>query len=222
MACKFRASMNRVPHPIVLSLTTAALLASLCLSVHAEKADRTKPLMVAADRQGSVDLLKQVVVFSGNVAVTKGSIVIKADRVEVRETPDGYRLAIAIGSADRPATFRQKRDDIDEYIDGHAERLEYDERGDVIRFVNNASVRRLRGASTGDEITGRLITYNNTTEVFSVSNTTGPDPAASGPTERVRAVLTPREGTPAAQAAALAASQVAPPLRLSPSLGGKP
>ena len=91
----------------------------------------------------------------------------------------------------------------------------------MIRFVNNASVRRLRGATAGDEITGNLITYDNNTEVFSVSATPGPDSAASGPSERVRAVLTPREGSPAAQAAQ-AASQAGPALRLSPSLGGKP
>lgn len=178
--------------------------------------------MVAADRQGSVDLLKQVVVFSGNVVVTKGSIVIKAERVEVRESPEGYRLAIAIGSIDRPATFRQKRDNLDEYIDGHAERLEYDEKGDVIRFVNNAAVRRLQGATAGDEITGSLITYDNTTEVFSVSATPGANSAASGVSERVRAVLTPREGSAAAQQAAQAASQAGSTLRFSPSLGGKP
>ena len=222
MARKFRASMNHISPLFSPTLATVALAALLCLPAHAEKADRTQPLTVAADRQGSVDLLKQVVVFSGNVTVTKGSIVIKAERVEVRESPDGYRLAVAIGTADRPATFRQKRDGLDEYIDGQAERLEYDEKGDLIRFVNTASVRRLRGATAGDEITGSLITYDNTTEVFSVSAASGPELAASGASERVRAVLTPREGTPAAQAAAQAASQAVPALRLSPSLGRKP
>src|ERR1700752_2201655 len=99
-------------------LPTAALLALVVLAAPAgaEKADRAKPLNVAADRQGTVDLLKQVIVFSGNVIITKGTIIIKADKVEVRETPDGYRSAVAIGSAGKPATFRQKRDGVDEYI----------------------------------------------------------------------------------------------------------
>ncbi len=221
MACKFHASMSRTPFLPLSTLVAAAFAASLATSVHAEKADRAKPLNVAADRQGTLDLLKQVVVFGGNVIITKGSIVIKADRVEVRETPDGYRTAVAIGATGRPATFRQKRDGIDEYIDGQADRLEYDEKGDVIRFVNNAVVRRLRGASIGDEITGSLITYDNTTEVFSVSGGTGADPATGGTGGRVRAVLTPREGTPAAMAAAQAASQAEPQLKSSPALGGK-
>ena len=202
--------------PVAFLGLLAALLAA---PAQAEKADRAKPLNVAADRQGTVDLLKQVVEFSGNVIITKGTIVIKADKVEVRETPDGYRTAVAIGSSARPATFRQKRDGIDEYIDGQAERLEYDDKGDTIRFVNNASVRRLRGATIGDEITGNLITYDNTTEVFSVSggNNANATPGSSG--GRVRAVLTPREGTPAAAEAASAAA--APPLKSSPALGDK-
>jgi lipopolysaccharide export system protein LptA len=214
MACKIHAFMK--PHfSFSLLASLAAVLAVLGAPAQAEKADRAKPLNVAADRQGTVDLLKQVVVFSGNVIITKGTIVIKADRVEVRETPEGYRTAVAIGSPARPATFRQKRDGVDEYIDGQAERLEYDDKADTIRFVNNAIVRRLRGATLGDEITGSLITYDNTTEVFSVSGSTAA--AAPGSTGgRVRAVLTPREGTPAAAEAASAAA-----LRSSPTLGEK-
>jgi lipopolysaccharide export system protein LptA len=207
------------PISSVVSALSSALLALLLVApAQAEKADRGKPLNVAADRQGTVDLLKQVVVFSGNVIITKGTIVIKADRVEVREMPDGYRTAVAIGGAGRPATFRQKRDGVDEYIDGQAERLEYDDKADTIRFVNNAIVRRLRGASIGDEITGSLITYDNTTEVFSVSGGSSANAASGATGGRVRAVLTPREGTPAA---AEAASAAAAPLRSSPALGDK-
>ena len=195
----------------------AAVALAMCNPAHAEKADRNKPLNVAADRQGTVDLLKQVVVFSGNVIITKGTIVMKADRVEVREGPDGYRTAIATGSNAHPATFRQKRDGVDEFIDGQAERIEYDERSDTIRFINHAVVRRLRGATIADEITGSLISYDNTTEVFSVQG--GSQAVSAGnPGGRVRAVLTPREGT---RAAAEAASSAALPLRSSPSIGEK-
>jgi len=211
--------MNPRHHPTISSLASALFALWLCVPAHAEKADRSKPLNVAADRQGTVDLLKQVVVFSGNVIITKGSIVIKADRVEVRESPDGYRTAVAVGTAGRPATFRQKRDGVDEYIDGQAERLEYDDKGDVVRFVNNAVVRRLRGSTVGDEITGNLITYDNTTEVFSVSGGLAGSAAASTPGGRVRAVLAPRAGT--AAAAEAAASQAAPPLKPGPALGDK-
>jgi len=185
---------------------------------HAEKADRTKPLNVVADRDGNFDLLKQVVVFSGNVTITKGTIIIKADRVEVRERPDGYKIALAFGSASHPATFRQKRDGVDEYWEGEAERLEFDGRANAVRFVNNAQLRQLRGATPASEIAGNLITYDATTEKTTVTG--GAKPTAANPNGRITSVITPRQGTEAAAeieaAAAMAASA---PLKTSPALG---
>jgi len=200
-------------------LALAAALVAGCGSLvpaHAERADRFKPLNVEADLPGKIDLLKQFIVFNGNVVVTKGTMTIRATRIEVHETPDGYHTAVAFGAANRPATFREKRDGVDEYVEGEAERLEYDGKTDTVRFVNHASVRRLRGGSVADEITGNLVTYDGISEVFSVSGG-GPSTPAN-PGGRVRAVLTPREGSPAAQAAASAAS-AAPALRSSQGLG---
>ncbi|MEO5843956.1 MAG: lipopolysaccharide transport periplasmic protein LptA [Caldimonas sp.] len=191
---------------------------ALALPVQAEKADRFKPLNVEADLPGKIDLLNQFVVFNGNVVVTKGTMTIRAARIEVRELPDGYHTAVAFGSPTQHATFRQKRDAPDEYIAGDAERLEYDGKSDVIRFVNNASVRRLRGSETSDEISGNLVTYDSTTEVFNVSG--GAAATAANPGGRVRAVLMPKEGSAAAAEAARAASAPAQ-LRVAPALGEK-
>lgn len=202
------------------TLPLLAVLAALAGgSAFAEKADRFKPLNVEADQPGRIDLLNQHVVFNGNVVVTKGTMTIRAGRIEVRETPEGYHSAVAIGSAGKPATFRQKRDGVDEWIEGEAERLEYDGKTDTIRFVTNAAVRRLRGSTVADEIAGNVVSYDSIGEVFSVSGGAAATP--TNPGGRVRAVLTPREGSAAAaEAAAAAASQPAPPLKLAPSLGG--
>lgn len=160
---------------------------------HAEKADRTKPLMIEADQPGTVDLLKQVVVFNGNVVVAQGTMSIRADKVEVRERPDGHRSAIALGSAGKPAAFRQKRDGVDETIEGQAERIEYDSRGDVVRFSGSAQVRRLRGTVPADEISGSVITYDNGNETFNVQGSAAAPGAASAPgSGRVRVVITPK------------------------------
>ena len=185
------------PHPSALTDVCRhwLLAAALCLPAHAERADRGKPLDIMADKGGSIDMLRQVVVFTGNVVITKGTLTIKADRVEVREGPDGFRIAVAIGSS-RPATFRQKRDGVDEYIDGQADRLEYEERTELIRFVNQATVRRLRGTAVGDEITGNLITYDGTSEVFSVSGGAG-STAAGARARRARRRPGARRADPA-------------------------
>jgi lipopolysaccharide export system protein LptA len=187
------------------------LACGLGTPAHAERADRFKQATIVADQGGQIDLQKQVVVFSGNVVVTKGTMVIRASRIEVRQTPDGYDMATAYGQPGKPATFRQKRDNVDEYLDGEAERLEYDGKTDVVRFLNGAVLRRLRGATPADEITGNLITYDATTDQLTVSGNVA---TAANPSGRVRAVLTPREGTEAAAEAASAGL----PLRRSPTL----
>ena len=192
MVCKFRALM--IPRISTLTLAVA-LAAGLAAPAAAEKADRGKPLSIEADQPGTLDLIKQVVVFNGNVVVAQGTMAIRADKVEVRERPDGHRSATALGSAGKPASFRQKREGVDETIEGQAERIEYDSRGDVVRFAGNAQVRRLRGTTPADEITGNLITYDNGNETFSVQGG-APAPAAGGASApssgRVRVVITPR------------------------------
>lgn len=219
MACKIHASMTTAVFSVCIRAFGAALLtAYLAFPARAERADRLKPVTIQADQGGQVDLQRQVMVFTGNVVVSKGTMVIRSSRIEVRQTPEGYDTAVAFGAPGKPATFRQKREGVDEYMDGEAERLEYDGKADVVKFINNAVVRRLRGAVLADEITGNLVTYDSTTDVLRVSG--GGTSSAANPGGRVRAVLTPREGSEAAAEAARAASTGdAVQLRLSPALG---
>src|SRR5262245_21686867 len=69
----------------------AAVALLMPFAASAEKADRNKPMEVVADRTGTVDFVSQISRFNGNVVVTQGTMTIHADRVEVRETPDGYK-----------------------------------------------------------------------------------------------------------------------------------
>lgn len=190
------------------ALALAAFAVSGPSSVHAERADRLKKMEVESDQAGKVDLQNQLVVFNGKVQVSKGSLLIKAARIEVRET-DGYQLAVATGQGNSLATFRQKREGTPEFIEGQAERIEYDAKADTVRFLRRAQVRRLRGNEVADEANGALIVYDNASEVFTVSGGAAAVTPAN-PTGRIRVVLAPREGTSAAaEAAAVAASQPA-------------
>lgn len=197
-------------------LRSAALAAALACAIPAvaERADRSKQMAVEADKPGSFDLQRQVVVFNGNVVISQGTMVIRADRVEVKESPDGYRSAAAIGSAQRPASYRQKRDAPNEWVEGTAERIDYDARTDTLRFTGNALVRRLRGAEAADEITGGAITWDNNAELFNVA---GGATSATNPGGRVRVILSPRPDT-AASAPEPAASAGLKPSR---TLGDK-
>lgn len=206
MVCKFHAAMNKLHVSTSAARALAVLaLAAVLPAAQAEKADRSQPMTIAADQQSTIDLLKQVVVFNGNVVITQGTLAIHADRVEVRESPEGFRSAVALGGAGRPASFRQKRDGADEYIEGRADRVEYDGQGDTVHFVGHAQVRRLRAGTPADEINGNEISYDNVAERFNVQG--GPtNVSPTNPSGRVRAVLVPRE----AQGAASAASPNAP------------
>ena len=201
--------MPRFPRSLLLLLALA--VGGWVVPSQAEKADRTKPMVVEADREGVLDLQKQVLVYSGNVVISQGTMVLRAERVEMRTAPDGYRTASALGSADKPATWRQRRDGLDESVEGSADRIEFDGRADTLRFLGNGAVRRVRGGTVADEITGARILWDNATEVVRVE---GGAATAANPSGRVRAVLSPRADTPASAPATV-------PLQPSPSLGGR-
>jgi lipopolysaccharide export system protein LptA len=197
--------------PLVL---VAAMSCGAVLPARADRSDRAKPLTLESDKPCTVDLVRQVSICSGNVVIAQGTLQIRADRVELRETAEGYRQAIAIGTPGTPARYRQRRDGSDEHVEGSADRVEYDARADTLRFIGNAEVKRLRGASPSEEIQGSLIVWDNTAELFTVQ---GGAATPANPSGRVRAVLAPREPPAPAPGASAAAS--APDLRSSDKLG---
>lgn len=192
-------------------LLTLALAAAASAPVRAEKADRSKPLVIESDRGSTLDLQRQVTVLSGNAVITQGTMVLRAERIELRETPDGYRAASAIGAPGKPASWRQKRDGPgDEFVEGTADRIEFDGRADTLRLVGNGQVRRLRAGQLADEINGASIVWDNVAEVFRVE---GGAVTPANPTGRVRMTLSPRAESPAAPASAPPATAPLQPSR---------
>lgn len=170
-----------------LALVPLVLLAGVGPAL-AERADRTRPMILEGDRQGTLDGQRETMVLEGNVTVSQGTLILRAERVEVRTLPNGFRTAVATGLPGRPASYRQKRDQADESVEGFADRIEFDGRNDTVRFTGNSLVRRLRGGTVADEITGGQITWDNLNEQFTVQGGTA---TAGNPTGRVRAVLSP-------------------------------
>ncbi|MEB2335965.1 MAG: lipopolysaccharide transport periplasmic protein LptA, partial [Burkholderiales bacterium] len=76
----FRHPPRRRRAAAVRAALVLALSAGLAAPAVAEKADRNKPINVEADRM-QYDDLKQINVFSGNVVLTKGTILLRADRL---------------------------------------------------------------------------------------------------------------------------------------------
>jgi lipopolysaccharide export system protein LptA len=203
------------------SLLIGVLTGLLCWPVIAERADRNKPMNIESDLL-RYDDQKQSSTFTGRVVVTKGSILMRGARMDVRQDPAGNQFGVLTAEPGQRAFFRQKREGVDEYIEGEAELIEYDSRADNVKFMRRAELRRYRGAVLNDEITGSVIVYENTTEVFTVDgNVASSSSATPSAGTRVRAMLSPR-GAASSPAAAPAPGAVLPPsLRPSTSLGGE-
>ena len=204
-------------HSALLTIAFAVFAATAALPAMAEQGDRDKPMNAEADAL-RYDDLKQTSVFTGNVVITKGTTIIRGERVEVRQDPEGYQQATVVAAAGKLAYYRKKRDGVDEYIEGEAERIEYDSRVDVVRLIRRAVLRRYNGAVLADETTGAQINYDNITDVFTVDGG-AQNRSATNPGGRVRAQLSPRLPASAAGSSVPRPSGPVPTLRPSMTLG---
>ena len=176
---------------------------------HAEKADRDKPMHIEADALKHDDQ-QQLTTFTGKVQMTKGSLVLKAHRMEVKQDGQGNQVATLRADTGERIFFRQKREGLDEFTEGEAETAVYNSQADTVTLSTRAEVRMVRGSVVADRIQGQQILVNNTTEVFTVD---GKPNAASG-NQRVKATITPR-AKPADAPAAVSATV----LKSSPRTG---
>jgi lipopolysaccharide export system protein LptA len=153
--------------------------------VFAERADSDKPVHLEADR-ATVQDANKLATFIGNVVLTQGTLVIRADKMTVKEDAKGFQYATAFGNL---ASFRQKRDGKDEYVEGWSERMEYDGKADRVQLFKQARLRRGQ-----DEVHGDYISYDAVNEFFQVN---GRDLAGeSGLTQsggRVRVIIQPKK-----------------------------
>ena len=83
------------------------------------------------------------------------------------------------------ARFRQKREGKDEYIEGEAERIEYNTNSEIAELFHRAWVK-----SGEDQVRGDYIWYDAVNEKYLVTAGEARDPKAPPP--RVRAVIQPK------------------------------
>jgi lipopolysaccharide export system protein LptA len=181
-----------------------AALAAAAGPAFAERADREKEIVLQADK-GVADDANRTSTFEGNVVITQGTMRITAAKVTLKEK-DNFKYYVASGA---PVTFRQKRDKADEWIEGFADRAEFDDRNDVLKLFSRAKVK-----STQNEITGEFISYDMRRELAEVM---GAPPGQQAPADkRVKVIIVP-------QKAPAAGKEEAPrkPLDLKPDTGMK-
>jgi lipopolysaccharide export system protein LptA len=179
---------NPTSRPVLAFLVLfTSLLAWPC---QAEKADRDKPMQIEADsmRHDEAKLLTQ---FTGKVVATKGTLVLRAARMEVQQDSLGRQVAKLWATPSERVFFRQKREGLNEYTEGEAEEVIYDNQADVVTLTRRAEMRILRGTEVANQLQGHSIVFNNITEVITVDG----QPSQSAE-RRVRATLVPRAKSP--------------------------
>ena len=174
----------------ILNMRSYAVLcaALLAASAHAEKADRDKPVNLEADTV-TLDDIKKISIYQGNVVLSQGTLLLRADRVQVTHNANGIDKVSATG---RPVAFRQKADGSDEFIEGYADRIEYDGVSSQLELIGQAQLRR-----GSDELHGAQISYNADTGLYKVVG----QPNAKTPSGRVRAMIRPKPRSPEQPAA---------------------
>ncbi|MCX7179848.1 MAG: lipopolysaccharide transport periplasmic protein LptA [Proteobacteria bacterium] len=200
--------------PIVRNLAVIFLLAA-ALPVCAEKADRDKPVNLDADRI-TIDDAKKINVFEGNVQLVQGTLVIRSEKLVVTQDAEGYQSGVATGGPGGMARFRQKREGKDEYVEGEAERIVHDGKLEKTEFFKRARVK-----SGQDEVRGQYISFDSKNENYLVSSAPAGAvaPTAAGTSNRVRAVIQPKNKPATAAPGASGKAQIEPPpLKAVPEL----
>ena len=169
---------------MILRLFTLSLCLLTAQNVLAERADRDKPMQLEASRI-TIDDAKKIQILEGDVLVTKGTMTLKAERIVITEDQYGFQKGTATGGKDGLARFRQKREGSEDYVDGEAERIEYNSNSEIAELFQRAWVK-----SGEDQVRGDYIRYDAVSEKYLVTAGENRDPKA--PPARVRAIIQPK------------------------------
>ena len=157
--------------------------------MHAEKADRDKPVILEAEKV-SVNDVKQIYDLNGQVLLIKGSILVTGDDGHITVDPEGYEFIDVKGTPDAVASFRQRREGpADEYMQGKGSKVTYDAKTELLTLIGDASLKRSLNMQMLDQLHGWKIEYDDVKQYYRVI------PSADAKPEDLplaRAVLSPR------------------------------
>ena len=174
--------------PLILRTLWACLMLPFAQNALALKEDQNAPTAIESDSM-TYDELKQINVFTGNVKLVRGTLVLRGEKLTLKQTPEGFQIGLAEG---KPASFRQRRDGVGElYVEGFGNRIDYDGKTETIVLTHNAEIRKLEGKKITDEVKGEVITYLQRTEFFTVVG--DPNAQKTGTSGRVKVIIQPKE-----------------------------
>jgi len=176
------------PKQILSQVVGGCLILTASSQAFALKEDQNAPTAIESDVM-TYDELKQINIFTGNVKLVRGTLVLRGDKLTLKQTPEGFQIGLAEG---KPASFRQRRDGVGElYVEGFGNRIDYDGKTETVVLTQNAEMRKLEGKKITDEVKGEVITYLQRTEFFTVIG--DPHAPKTGTTGRVKVIIQPKE-----------------------------
>ncbi len=138
--------------PKLLPNLLLASLLTLTGSVQALDSDRKQPISLEAD-SAVMDEAKGHYVYSGNVIVTQGSMIISANSVEIiMDANDNIDRFHAIGNADSQAHLQQSAQSDQSKLEAWADDLVYEVIKDVITLTGHAALHQKGNQFSGDTI----------------------------------------------------------------------
>lgn len=149
--------------------------------------DRDQPIELEADT-ADIDDLKGVSVYTGNVILTQGSMVIKADKLTLYNDNDKeLEKAVAVGNK-KLASFKQRPEGKSQDFKARAETMIYYLKKDKIHLLKKAYVQQ-----DGDTFSSSKIIYDTKKETVIATSQKDSQgkPVAGG--NRVKVTIQPRK-----------------------------
>ncbi|MBA6232719.1 MULTISPECIES: lipopolysaccharide transport periplasmic protein LptA [unclassified Colwellia] len=157
------------------SLLCLILSGALLSSAFAEKFDISQKIEIDASRQAA-DLKNKIFSYIDNVVITQGSLIIRADLVQVlTQSGSEEKTYIAKG---KPATFEQTLTD-GTLLNLQADEIRYEPGNNLVIISGNALLQQ-----EDSEVSGSKITYNIDTQYVNAESKTN---------ERTKTIFQPKE-----------------------------
>lgn len=168
---------------------------SFAAAAWAEKADHEQPVYINAANV-RLDDVRKLTIYEGQVVLTRGSMQLEAERIEVSQDASGFTFGSAFGQL---AHFRQKEDGTGHIVEGWGERIDYDGRTEIIKITGQSRLQR----GNLQEMHSNSVTYDMRSQVYqargsNTGTTAGRVIAVIQSQSAEKTTATPTEKTPPA------------------------
>ena len=162
-------------HKFILASALSLLAASFSWSL---ADDSQQPINIQSDSAMQQSLSNgERITYTGNVVMTQGSMLIKADSITITSNNKEVSQMTARG---KPAQFEQQSSPQQQTMSAHANKIKYRLKSGTALFIGDASIEQ-----EGSIVSGERITYNINKEQIQASS-------AKDENTRVHMVLNPK------------------------------